>query len=318
MASSSRASLAVVSPTGDGADHKDYDDYNEEEDEEDYDDYDDDDDDLEHNVSKREARGLVAAVVHGNTKTKKTNTKQHYDTDDDDDDDLDSRSSTLLAPIRFDPGKCIFYTVVAIFCLSSISIFLPSRYQQQQQQQNTTSITNHNLTSSSSSSPTMTILEYHCPSSIRKGGNYDESFEAEYVEVTKQITNNMSQFAQEFRETNFDDWDRTYEQVKNGMYHWKSTRFTPLESGDSIYESACGIGLNLYMTLEILQETRNITHLVVYGNEYLKISADKANAVMEQIAPAEATKGVICPGDSTDLPFVPSNAFDLVYTGYLR
>ncbi len=128
----------------------------------------------------------------------------------------------------------------------------------------------------------------------------------------------MRQFAQEFRETNFDDWDRTYEQVKNGMYHWKSTRFTPLESGDSIYESACGIGLNLYMTLEILQETRNITHLVVYGNEYLKISADKANAVMEQIAPAEATKGVICPGDSTDLPFVPSNAFDLVYTGYLR
>jgi hypothetical protein len=284
-------------------------------DEENYDD--DDEDDLEHNGimtnhailhKKAEARGLVSTV---RGRTRKSVVADDNDDDDDDDASDGNRSTTVsgaMAPIRFDPGRCIFYTMVTMFCLSSVSIFLPSRYYQQQQQN--AGVTNHSFS--------IPLVNFTCPSSVRKGDNYDISFEAEYVEVTKQITSNMSQFAKEFRETNFDDWDRTYEQVKNGMYHWKSTRFTPLKSGDSIYESACGIGLNLYMTLEILQDVHNITNLVVYGNEYLKVSAEKANALMDQIAPAAASKGVICPGDSSNLSFVPSNAFDLVYTGYLR
>ena len=35
------------------------------------------------------------------------------------------------------------------------------------------------------------------------------------------------------------------------------------------------------------------------------------------ILPAKGSKGKICQGDSGNLSWVPSNAFDLVYTGYI-
>jgi hypothetical protein len=34
------------------------------------------------------------------------------------------------------------------------------------------------------------------------------------------------------------------------------------------------------MPLEILQETVGLEHLIIYGNEYIPVSVDKANAVM--------------------------------------
>lgn len=70
------------------------------------------------------------------------------------------------------------------------------------------------------------------------------------------------------------------------------------------------------MTVEILKEVnKNITHLVVYGNDYIASSIDVVNAIYHDNP--HATKGRFCPGDSADLHFVPSNAFDLVYTGYI-
>jgi hypothetical protein len=72
------------------------------------------------------------------------------------------------------------------------------------------------------------------------------------------------------------------------------------------------------MTLEILQDVKGIENLFVYGNEYLEVSAEKANAVLDHLAPAHGRKGVICTADSTDLGFIPADSFDLVYTGYLR
>ncbi len=44
-------------------------------------------------------------------------------------------------------------------------------------------------------------------------------------------------------------------------------------------------------------------------------SANKANTMLDH---GHGRKGMICPGDSTNLDFVPSNAFDLVYAGYIR
>ena len=37
----------------------------------------------------------------------------------------------------------------------------------------------------------------------------------------------------------------------------------------------------------------------------------------EMAEQVDAKKGQFCPGDSGDLSFVPSNAFDLVYTGHI-
>lgn len=167
-------------------------------------------------------------------------------------------------------------------------------------------------------SKAMPIL-FRCPREIELAENYDPlSFDEVYEQETKKITKNLTEFLETFRTDTFDDWGHTYDEVKTGMHAWKSKMFPPeINEGDSIYESACGIGLNLFMTLEILKEIKNIDTLYVYGNEYLQVSADKANAVFDNVAPNNAKKGVICAGDSTNLYFVPSNAFDLVYTGYI-
>jgi hypothetical protein len=74
----------------------------------------------------------------------------------------------------------------------------------------------------------------------------------------------------------------------------------------------------LYLTLEILNEEAGIQNVVVYGNEYVQASADQANAIFDHIPPANAKKGRICAGDSTDLSYIPSESFDLVFTGHLR
>ena len=165
------------------------------------------------------------------------------------------------------------------------------------------------------------VLEYSCPSGdhLKVAENFDkESFDKEYGDDTKMIKSNLTEFLDNFRSADFDAWGHSYDEVKGGMRSWKEKYFPPnIKSGESIYESACGVGLNLYMTLEILHE-RHIDELVVYGNEYLDRSTEKANVVFDNAPPFGATKGRICTGDSSEISFVPSNAFDLVYTGYIR
>jgi SAM-dependent methyltransferase len=141
----------------------------------------------------------------------------------------------------------------------------------------------------------------------------------EYTRFSKNILkSDPKDYIQNFREMEFDGWKKSYNEIKSGMYHWKSTRYLDLKDGDHIYESACGIGLNLVMTLEILNEVKGLENLVVYGNEYVPESVDVAHKLMTQgILPAKGQMGEICQGDSTSLHFVPSNAFDLAFTGYI-
>ena len=94
-----------------------------------------------------------------------------------------------------------------------------------------------------------------------------------------------------------------------------SLRFSP-DLLDVPYESACGIGMNLMMTLEILEEVKGVKNLVVYGNEYVPESVQVANKIAGAL-PAGGRLGTICPADSTDLRHVPARSFDLVYTGYM-
>jgi len=91
-----------------------------------------------------------------------------------------------------------------------------------------------------------------------------------------------------------------------------------VKNGDRIYESACGIGLNLVMTLEVLKQDHGITDLEVHGNDYLQSSVDLAEKVLDRLAPAfGGRKGILCQADSTNLGHIPNATFDLVYTGYL-
>lgn len=162
---------------------------------------------------------------------------------------------------------------------------------------------------------------FQCPAIEKVPENvqgFEEVFSESYEEVSNSLTKNMTKFLEEFRTRAFDDWGETYEKAKAKKRDWKRKHYVPfLNNGSSIFESACGIGLNMYLTLEILSEEAGIENLTVYGNEYMDASTQKANAIFDEIPPAKSRKGQICTSDSTDLSYIPPNSFDLVFTGYL-
>ena len=178
------------------------------------------------------------------------------------------------------------------------------------------------LGTSSSSSSAHNPMLFTCPptpSDAKKPLNYDESFVEDYENATMAMSENMTEFLDNLHQMEYDGWRRTYDNFKAALYEWKKGQFVPyLNDGDAIFESAMGIGLNMYMTLEILQEVKGVHNIRVFGNEYEVVSAKKANQIYDEIPPAQAKKGVICAADSTDLSYVPANSFDLVFTGYLR
>lgn len=160
------------------------------------------------------------------------------------------------------------------------------------------------------------------------GDHFD--YDSESLQI---LQNNPSRYWQHFRTQEYDQWGKSYQDVQKLMTPWKTRVFGHLENGSVIYESACGIGLNLYMTLELVYQLFNITDIVVYGNEYVPSSVQVARTILgggnnnssssnsqsQQFAlPGNGRLGAICPGDSSNLQeFVPSNAFDLAYTGYI-
>jgi hypothetical protein len=162
------------------------------------------------------------------------------------------------------------------------------------------------------------LVSYQC-NEIDKGAvdaaNNTHKVHDYQVQIREQFKD-FPRFLKTFRNNSYDQWLFSWEHVKKSNYDWK-TRMFDVRDGDSVYESASGIGLNLYQTMEILHEAKGIESLVLYGNDYLDISVEKSNLLYDQAPPRGATKGRFCQGDSKNLSFVPSNSFDLVYTGYL-
>ena len=172
------------------------------------------------------------------------------------------------------------------------------------------------------------VFRFECPAQQATAENVETAIkehEEWYVTVSQRIaSSNLSDYFETFRFTEYDNWGHSYDEVKQGMYKWKGQQFASLKNGDLIYESACGIGLNLYMTLEILNEKHGLSDLVVYGNEYVPLSVEIAQKIAGgtvshpgSYLPARGQLGSICQADSTQLDFVRANTFDLVYTGYI-
>lgn len=126
-------------------------------------------------------------------------------------------------------------------------------------------------------------------------------------------------FLKNYRNSTIDQSDTTYEELKEELYNWKVARFAKnLKDGDAIYESGSGLGLNLVLTLEIVKEVTNISTLVVYGNDLSFESTYESNRLISMgILPSIGRKGIFCQGDSKNLSWVPSDSFDLVFTGFL-
>jgi len=124
-----------------------------------------------------------------------------------------------------------------------------------------------------------------------------------------------------FNALEFDQYHRTYDQVKDILGPWKASQFSKyIKSNMTLYESACGEGFNLLMTLSILFQQEGVTNVTVYGNEYRATGVIIANELLQDMAPKVmpgSHLGQICQGDSTNLSFVPSETFDVAYTGYI-
>jgi hypothetical protein len=127
-----------------------------------------------------------------------------------------------------------------------------------------------------------------------------------------------------FRTMEYMDWNKTYNEVKEGMKEWKSSKYLPnlKRTGSSIFECSCGIGLNLLLTLEILQDVGHVRDLHLYGTDYSMYAAITSNMLLDSIL-QEATlvsggkRGAVCTADSTQLSFIPDNSFDLVFTSHI-
>jgi ubiquinone/menaquinone biosynthesis C-methylase UbiE len=165
---------------------------------------------------------------------------------------------------------------------------------------------------------TKELISYQCPATGKGAvdvANNTHKVHKYQVQIREQFKN-FPRFLETFRKNPYDQLAYSWEHAKKSNYDWKS-RMYDVQDGDSVYESASGIGLNLYQTMEILHEVKGIESLVLYGNDYLDISVEKSNLLYDQAPPRGAIKGQFCQSDSKNLSFVPSNAFDLVYTGYI-
>jgi hypothetical protein len=161
-------------------------------------------------------------------------------------------------------------------------------------------------------------INFQCPSGPKEvAANFDpDRFKNAYL--SDQNAKDLEKFMKEFRDTPYDDWQVSYNHMKGQMTHWKRKYFAPnIQSGDHIYESAIGIGMNSLMTLEIINEENGDQALTIHGNEYLEESTGKANVLLERLIPTGVKKGTICAGDSSNLAHVPSNSMDFVFTGYI-
>jgi hypothetical protein len=174
------------------------------------------------------------------------------------------------------------------------------------------------------------IVSYACPEQIAKAANdKDDIFDLYNADTERHanITHITHTKVNELLDMEYGDWGMTPHQRKSLNAHWIQWYADSLQAMPqgslplTIYESACGVGLTLYVILELLAERHNITGLEVYGNEYIADDVVSANRFYQEQQHDEMAfplhLGHICHGDSTNLTFVPSDAFDLVMTGYI-
>jgi hypothetical protein len=158
--------------------------------------------------------------------------------------------------------------------------------------------------------------------------NYDDHIFLGYrnnSDLLNVIAQNLTQYKNTFRTLQYMNWNRTYDQVKDGMKSWKTSKYLPnlKKTGASIFECSCGIGLNLLMTLELLlHDASGVRDLHLYGTDYSPAAALSANRLLDTIL-QEATsvgggkRGAVCAAASTQLSFIPEHSFDLVFTSHI-
>ena len=178
-------------------------------------------------------------------------------------------------------------------------------------------------------------IRYDCPPSLPSASSSPkEEFPSSFVKfydepsnkLLQAIQTNSTNFLKVYRKISVDSWTSTYEEFKLALKEWKIRHFAPVFSNPhanyKIYESASGIGLNLALTVEILNETLSALYqsIELHGSDYVASSVQVAQILYQQerlVEPYQSRMGQFCTAGSTNLQHVPSNTFDLVFTGYI-
>mmetsp|Transcript_19631 Transcript_19631/g.25428 ORF Transcript_19631/g.25428 Transcript_19631/m.25428 type:complete len:396 (+) Transcript_19631:113-1300(+) len=157
-------------------------------------------------------------------------------------------------------------------------------------------------------------ITYSCPKYVTKSRNDKNSSFDLYT------TDDEKYFVEHYRSVPYGGWQINMIKMKSFMRKWKREliEFSNLHTGSSIYESGMGEGINLLITAEILKEMK-IDGIFAYGNDYVEQSISLAKSVwsLPNSKNLGTYLGQFCTSDSTNLSYVPSNSFDLVYTGYI-
>jgi hypothetical protein len=159
-----------------------------------------------------------------------------------------------------------------------------------------------------------------CPSQLNEARN-DQTLKwyKDNVKVQNKTVAWTVDQVENLKKEKIDGWKRNYHQLKAFKKDWKVRHFSSLKSGDSIFESACGKGINLLFTVELLKEQLGIENLQVSGIEYRQDAAVIADSMLRTALPMVGSQvGSICQADATNLSFIPSETFDLSYTGYIE
>jgi SAM-dependent methyltransferase len=261
------------------------------------------------------------------TSNKGCSRHQHEDkTGDDSDDDEKDNSTAKNDPTR-DGNQLRRLPSSRLFVVMSAALLLPFAVVLMSRKNDmiTGERTNESSLTQNATSKSSLLPQYSCPiSPTQESPEFNPDEPQLYTGQDAMILDNITSYVEHYRDSDFDQWGNTYNDFKQNRSNFITRRFGPyLQNGSSIYESACGIGMNLALTLEVLYESSYaITGLVVYGNDFVPDSIAVANALLAAekggiLLPANSQIGKLCHGDPMDLSHVPSNAFDLVYTGYV-
>jgi len=160
---------------------------------------------------------------------------------------------------------------------------------------------------------------YNCPEHTLNPDGLNADEPENYLPFAAHIMQNMTSYIENFHHEEYDAWGYSYDHIKSNYIEWKVQAFADVKSGDWIYESAAGLGLNLLMTAEILEQEKGVRDLVLFGNEYVEQSVMIAKKLHDshKMFPSSTIMGQFCPGDSRDLSYIPDNIFDVVFSGYI-
>ena len=220
----------------------------------------------------------------------------------------------ILRPSSSSTALRLLLLLIAVACYAHMVHALPNDSSPETEAPQTLNNENDNDSNNNNHNIHPPHSQYTCPHTpSAKSENDFDGYWATYKNMNKHNQHQLDNF----RNLPYDQRSDPYWKMKEKAFAFKAAYFgNVINSGQHMYESACGTGGNLLMTMEILQEEFDIVNLTLHGNDYLQESVDLANALLQQeqanndtAASFQAAR--LCQGDSTNLQHIPENSFDV-------